>query len=196
MPSTNSAATISMPRTLPVMRSRVTLRRARPADPHGADRQRRRDRARRDRHGRPGAMRPRIGAPDRAGRIRRSCSAPRRRAASRATTTLRERVVHRERRARERPVGRDTRRRRARRTGAAVATASVTSTASARAVSASRSSAGCTCTPSAMIDGTSRASSSAARPGPGARWCSGPMPLKRCVTMRRARRRPRRARPS
>ena len=34
-----------------------------------------------------------------------------------------------------------------------------------------------------MIDGTSRRSSSAAPGRPGSRWCSGPMPLKRCVTI-------------
>ena len=65
-----------------------------------------------------------------------------------------------------------------------LATRSVTSTASGRAVSARRSAAGCTCTRSAMNDGTSRRSSSAAPATPGARWCSGPMPLKRCVTSR------------
>ena len=37
-----------------------------------------------------------------------------------------------------------------------------------------------------MSDGTSRASSSAAPASPGARWCSGPMPLNRCVTIARA----------
>ena len=65
---------------------------------------------------------------------------------------------------------------------APTATASVTKATERLAPIASRSAAGCTCTRSAISDGVSRGSSSAAPATPGSRWLNGAMPLNRCVT--------------
>ena len=65
---------------------------------------------------------------------------------------------------------------------ASTATASVTSATDRLAPIARRSAAGCTCTRSAISDGVSRSSSSAAPATPGSRWWNGAMPLNRCVT--------------
>ena len=101
---------------------------------------------------------------------------------------------HRERRSGQRAVGQVRGAVALLRPGATVATASVTSTASGRAVSASRSIAGCTCTPSAMIDGTSRRSSSAAPAKPGRAVVQRAHAVEEVRDDRARRRRPRRAR--